>query len=355
MADKPNPLNPSGSLLAADLEGALLLLSYAAQSGMEVDADTARIVARSKDRHARNELVGDELADFYLALQKLSAAAAPVSVAGLRAATTGAPPGTGFSVFRRGASTDSRRAIGHFWGLTIISLLLLIFVQIYWVIGSTALSSLNQSHDRRHKAQAELAAERARLPKGATPESSEEWKRWYAEVGRERNRAEAYLAIIDMWNRFVPLGLPPEEPAPAADGGAMPDAGDMGRRTDIMLARTPFILTSLQVYVLPLLYGLLGAFTYVLRTLSRDVRAFSYTPDSEVRYQIRLVLGMLSGLAVTWFIEPGSGTVQALSPLALAFAAGYSVDILFAGMDRFVAAFSAKTPAAEAKPAKAGN
>jgi len=91
-----------------------------------------------------------------------------------------------------------------------------------------------------------------------------------------------------------------------------------------------------------LLYGLLGACTYVLRALLNDIRALTYTHKSFIGYKVRVVLGTLSGLAISWFFPPSADILKTLSPLALAFLAGYSVEILFAAMDKFVSAFSAK-------------
>ncbi|MDQ1277058.1 MAG: hypothetical protein QG555_97 [Thermodesulfobacteriota bacterium] len=111
------------------------------------------------------------------------------------------------------------------------------------------------------------------------------------------------------------------------------------------LAWADFILTGLQGYLLPLLTGLLGAWTYTLRSLSSEIRNLTYTGKSRIRYHVRAVLGMLCGLAITWFVQPGAAILKSLSSFALAFLAGYSVEILFAVMDRFVGAFSGKETA----------
>jgi hypothetical protein len=93
--------------------------------------------------------------------------------------------------------------------------------------------------------------------------------------------------------------------------------------------------------VLPALYGLLGACAFVLRQLSDEIGKLRFAYDRKVQYTLRLNIGMLGGLAIGWFINPGeSGSVAAsLSPLALAFVAGYGSDLLFALLDRIVAAF----------------
>lgn len=332
-----------GNLLASDMEGGLLLLSYATQSGMAVDVDTAKAIARSKALFATDQLAGDDLAAFYMALQTLSAAAAPVTVAGLRAAMSTGATGMTLAGLGRTSLPESRKAIRWYWLWTVFWLLILVAVQVYWVIGSTALNSLKQANEEKNKARVEQDVARSKLPKGTSLEQTPEGKRMIEAVDTLRNRADAYVEILSKWNQFLRFGLPRHSDADAADDGAKAAKKDEDpvRATDVMLARTPFVLFSLQAYVLPLLYGLLGACTYVLRMLSRDVRAFSYTPESHIRYKIRLVLGTLSGLAITWFFEPGSETLKSLSPLALAFLAGYSVEILFAAMDRFVMAFSA--------------
>lgn len=334
------------AMLAADVEGALLLLSYASQSDIEVEADTAKTVTRAKGLFAEGKLDGDDLASFYLAMQKLAIGAAPVTIAGLRAAMSSGTSGVGTSMFSRGAQPESRRAIQWYWLWTVFWLLIMVAIQIYWVVGSTALTSMKQLNEERNKARYELVVLREKLPKGTSVENSADGRRLMETVENLRNRVDAYSKILLTWNNVLRFGLPELNTKPSAPSGETSDIADKetaSARLDVVLARTPFVLAALQAYLLPLLYGLLGACTYVLRLLSRDIRSFSYTPESHIRYKIRMVLGTLSGLAITWFFEPGSETLKSLSPLALAFVAGYSVEILFAAMDRFVAAFSTGT------------
>ena len=92
------------------------------------------------------------------------------------------------------------------------------------------------------------------------------------------------------------------------------------------------------------MYGLLGSLAYVLRTLSTEIKTLTYTYASDINYMLRLHLGTLSGLAIGWFFigstSAETSAVATLSPLALAFLTGYSVEILFTLMDKIVAAFS---------------
>lgn len=110
------------------------------------------------------------------------------------------------------------------------------------------------------------------------------------------------------------------------------------------------VLLALSAYILPLLYGSLGAFAFILRKLSDPVGKLTYAYDTRVSYTLRVHIGALGGLAVGWFINgnsplaglggAGMSGLVALSPLALAFAAGYASDLLFTALDKVVAAFS---------------
>jgi hypothetical protein len=108
------------------------------------------------------------------------------------------------------------------------------------------------------------------------------------------------------------------------------------------LATLEVVLEFLATYLLPALYGLLGACAFVLRQLSADISQLRFANDLRPRYTLRLNIGLLAGLAIGWFISPGqSATVGAnLWPLALAFVAGYGSDLLFAVLDRIVSSLS---------------
>ena len=108
---------------------------------------------------------------------------------------------------------------------------------------------------------------------------------------------------------------------------------------------------SLQTaWVLPFLYGLLGACVYIMR------RLLFYAKEAFVENVVivlRLALGALSGVVISWFAVPNSGTamplIQASSwPFALAFLAGFSIDNLFFMLDRLNRSISGRDRPREA-------
>ncbi|MFV8548796.1 hypothetical protein ACNRD9_11955, partial [Ralstonia pseudosolanacearum] len=89
-------------------------------------------------------------------------------------------------------------------------------------------------------------------------------------------------------------------------------------------------------WLMPFLYGLLGAMIFVMRNITSERR-----PAMEVFPMIvRLSLGGLAGIVIGWFsasVGTGSPAVSSniLSlPLVLAFLTGYGIDVFFSLLDR---------------------
>jgi hypothetical protein len=111
------------------------------------------------------------------------------------------------------------------------------------------------------------------------------------------------------------------------------------------------VIDVMQKWVLPLLYGALGAMVFVVRTLSMQARDRLFRKEALVSLVLRVFLGMISGLAIGWFwnqnpqgaTAAGALTATTLSPFALAFVAGYGVELFFALLDKIVSTFTNKT------------
>jgi len=98
-----------------------------------------------------------------------------------------------------------------------------------------------------------------------------------------------------------------------------------------------FVLNILQSYILPILYGLLGAGTSVIRSLSQKIKDVTYSRAIEVQHILSISLGALAGIMVGWFsflIGPSTTTfLGSVSPLAIAFLVGYNIETFFSRMD----------------------
>jgi hypothetical protein len=115
--------------------------------------------------------------------------------------------------------------------------------------------------------------------------------------------------------------------------------------------RAQLTLDALNTYVLALLFGLLGASVHVMRDIHRRLDDFTLTRVLLSRYKTRLILGAVAGPFIGLFINPLEGVTSSLNAtpqltnhlagLALAFIAGFSVEVLFSTLDRFTALVSA--------------
>ena len=103
----------------------------------------------------------------------------------------------------------------------------------------------------------------------------------------------------------------------------------------------PAELAVVSGYALPVLMGLLGSMTYVLRRYLRSIGERLLTPRDLREYIVRLVLGTVFGVAIGFFTSTSgqaseqivAAPVSALGAPALAFLAGYGVEAVFRLLD----------------------
>lgn len=107
-----------------------------------------------------------------------------------------------------------------------------------------------------------------------------------------------------------------------------------------------FIVNSLYLALVPMLLGAMGACTYVLRSISDEIRDTRFSSTSPVVHSARVILGALAGVVVGL---PGiiAGSLG-LSSTALAFVAGYAVEPVFATVDGIAEKFKPSAPTGEA-------
>lgn len=241
---------------------------------------------------------------------------------------------------------QARRAFRHWLYALLIAL---VGLQIYYLAGALTVNRLSQVEaEWQGKVTAQLdvpditasdaaaAAPGAAAPPAATPSQAEQAAEWDRLRRFGTARANYYLGTRLM--PFLEIKVPPKLIPRNYD----PDKANFMVNYMKLRAELDLILRSLSGYILPLLYGTLGAFAFVLRKLSDPVAKLNFANDTWFTYTFRLHIGAVGGLAVGWFIngnEPITG-IGALSPLALAFAAGYGSDLLFAMMDKVVGAFT---------------
>jgi len=96
---------------------------------------------------------------------------------------------------------------------------------------------------------------------------------------------------------------------------------------------------AIAVGILPVLYALLGAVAYLLRSYQQQLKDRTFTgADNHVS---RFVIAAIGGGVVGLFTNFTSGNGAAsISPLAIAFLVGYATDVFFSFLDSFVQTFN---------------
>ena len=92
------------------------------------------------------------------------------------------------------------------------------------------------------------------------------------------------------------------------------------------------------LWILPAMYGAMGAVMYHMRYVLDPLMPH----PSLIRLLHRVVLASLAGIVLGWFYAPGSAIEQAatsvgFSLFVVSFLFGFSLDVFFAMLDRFVA------------------
>lgn len=135
--------------------------------------------------------------------------------------------------------------------------------------------------------------------------------------------------------------LPETMPMPATSEACFSAAANAQAMRAYVMGNARILRTARQDYVLPVLFGLLGTIAFILRSLVQDIRGARLTVTEVVGAAVRVPLGMLAGLAIGWVLgDRTDGVFGQITPWALAFLAGYSVELVFTAMDRLIGAFT---------------
>ena len=274
----------SSPRLNSALEDAELLVEFAARNGIEVSGDVVECITTTRAALLKGNVGEKDEAKFYDAYTKLAHSLGKVTVSSIRDSRpefgTERPKYIWFGGKER--LSNAQRAVNRARWQTIIGLVILLIVQIYWLWGSTLVDNLRGVESRyaelkktnldnaTEQDKANVAAEKSNLFSRFTTLDSllRDWSSVWGVIGSSQK--PNYVDVESVYPAHILLRVPAENR-----------------------------LTVFQIYVLPLLYGWVAACAYVLRQLVIETRDRTYQSESRWR-PFRLLLGALSGLAVGW-------------------------------------------------------
>jgi len=120
-------------------------------------------------------------------------------------------------------------------------------------------------------------------------------------------------------------------------GLARGDAGQVQEAVNQVDVKAISNNTGISIFLLPILYSTIGALAYILRTISSQLKSITFSQNSPIRHAVRLFLGVMMGLVVGAFSTVT--TDLNLQPLAIAFLAGYGVEVFFSTFDSIIDRF----------------
>ncbi|MEN9866223.1 MAG: hypothetical protein RL748_1813 [Pseudomonadota bacterium] len=326
-----------------------LLLAYAASHGIQLKNEIVATVVQSKqllDANLLDQETIDQQITFWNVRSDLAQAVQPISAESLKLCTLRQTdsawlPQWLIRFFGRVSShsTEVEKTIRKMQLSIVFPIILLLTIQVYAVIGGLLVAELAPLMDKLQSEASELRKESA--TGNANASGMNELTITLASDGKD---IAFRAAMLGNWNAgWDWISMPFRFPAAQQHGPALAQA-DAQQSLKEKLLKAKFALQVLQNYVLPLLYGCLGAALFVLRSLARDAKEYTFDQERKMGYHQRIYMGTLCGLVIGWFIPDAPVGSAGLTQYSLSILGGYSVDVLFGVMDKIIASLSS-TPA----------
>lgn len=359
--------------IAPMVDDAMKLLRYAASNkSPEIDDDLRNGIIATHDIVGRHATTLEDEQKFFKAYQELTRKLAPVTAETLQASMQRLPPLSSLLQWRGNFMT---RMSGMTWGrfvhavLFVVVLIMAALALGHQATGAAALArhkalgdDITKLADDRVKLQAAMfdkqaLAERDRSEPGSP--AARALVNAVRQAGDELVVKSEQKKQLETEREGIPATLARWEQRPcntwllrvwlcldsgSGSGDDMRNGNGNGGNSKTFAAEVvdsaKTTLERLNRIVLPLLFGLLGSYSYLLRNISLEIRAQQFAPHSALHHIARLSLGALAGIAATWLLTPQQLGLAGSVPIwTLAFVAGYGTELVFAFMDRIVAAF----------------
>ncbi|MBN1252152.1 MAG: hypothetical protein JXR51_03045 [Bacteroidales bacterium] len=327
------------------------LLAYAAEFGIKVSEKHIKSIVESKNREQTNNWTEKEEIDFWIAFQTLSKIVQPVSVDSIRASSEPLEKAKGFWSIFKSKKSIIKRSVRWYTIFALISMLIMIALQVYSIIGTSLLTKITQGNERMLEIEKRMQALVLITSSNVNDRTAMmEQNSLEIENGEKANEVDSGIQLLADWlnftyniwsreynkiNESVASGNNQTTDGPPNFTGAV-----ASNQNIVVIQQAKSLLIILNQYILPLLYGLFGGFAFVLRSISAETKNMTFTPASNIKFGLRIHLGALAGLVVgfLWgdFDSKSFGIINSLSPLAVAFLAGYSVEFLFKSLDSLI-------------------
>lgn len=358
------PLSPLSSEASCDyrrlVDDALLLLTHAAEIGIDVDETTRNSVLKAKTV-ANSGWNSPGAADLLAALSKLAAKLHPVTADSLRASTGNL------------VNPDIQRL--RMW-TSILAIPIILFSVLGFITASLSTgirADIATANELVVKLRSELGTPSSptagNAKKPALPQGLNE-----GDVTTQLQLYASTVRAIDARSRQLNWFVFNEIHDPYARYRWNPKLNDQDRAANIQTLRHAFQLPvgvpnmpqalddltntyqnvrsfaqetvdlvsvwygAMTACFLPILYALLGTCAYLLRSFEEELKTLTFLPAQKANWARFLIAGIGGGVVGLFNFALAQGA--SISPLAIAFLVGYAVDIFFTFLEGFLQTFT---------------
>lgn len=356
---------PSFNLYASELvkealKNAELVLFYITETGINVNQQDVEVITKSKQALEKDLWNVDLEVEFWIAYKNLTASIAPINIDSLRAFREGYIKKPNFfqRLFRKKRNaTLSYRTVRFYSIFTIVTLIIMLFLHIYFSIGTIRLNRIQASNERLSSLEKQLNEMDLIISGGSTNISvQQKYDKLQNELFEVNSEKETNIKLLSKWLENIQkvigtysssvsnkTATQPEDVGSnqtSVPGPPVAPEKQLNNNIEIIQEAQNFILI-IGFYILPLLYGLLGALTYVLRDLSVQTKKMLYSKDSNINHILRIVLGSIAGFAVGVFWgemkqQEKFIIIQSLGPLLVAYLSGLTVEYVFSAIETWI-------------------
>ncbi len=339
--------------LDQSIEDAYILLNFACRQRRTLDDGAAQVIIASHIKKSTGTPLGPaEESAFWDAFSKVIALVEPVTVESIIYTTVKTESRFAWLL---GRLSRGELALRRHLYLAIITLLALLFLQVQWAMGTSIYNDAFKVH-QKYLAATNAHTDAQRLAQSvadtnAAPEATAALDKAKEALQMDQSWSNVSYLQLHHWNRQILSWMPLVEFQVAHDEtGSVSLSVEGLKRAEFNHAE--LILKIISNYFLVFLFALLGAVTQSLRAMSQEIADVSLTANTVFRGLTRIILGVISGVCVAWLYLIGTENntatghtsapldiisfLGAFTPWALAFVSGYSVEIFFTALERFI-------------------
>ncbi|MCR5454543.1 MAG: hypothetical protein K6F33_06110 [Bacteroidales bacterium] len=315
------------------------MLSFMLENGIDVDKELIQKVAEARDSINTSKW-RDVECDFFATYETIVKRIYPIDIDMLnKPSKIDKEELSGITLGKRERERRKTRSAYVYSIATLCLMLLLLGVQVFYFLGSTRLNEIASSSEQLEKMmkrQMELQvltnAEPDNMPFALELEEN------ISKCDELNNALQSNILLLEPWTKKISrLTFNTRE------NRDINTENKENAKTNIeVIQEAKGYALILGIYILPLLYGLIGGLTYVLRELRSNVRKYTLDKESTIKYILRIILGAVAGMSVGLFwsdIENAQAvgfTSISLSPMLLAFIAGYCVEHVLGFIDKII-------------------